>query len=65
MVVLVAHGDVLQIAQTAFADVDPRTHRSLEHLETATLRKLHAPRWQPWRPTGSTFRRYLTWSSVA
>ena len=45
MVVLVAHGDVLQIAQTAFADVDPRTHRSLEHLETATLRKLHAPRW--------------------
>ena len=47
LVVLVAHGDVLQIAQTAFADVDPRTHRSLEHLPTATLRRLHAVRWRP------------------
>lgn len=40
MVVLVAHGDVLQILQTAFARVDVRTHRSLDHLETATLRRL-------------------------
>jgi len=40
MVVLVAHGDVLQILQTAFASVDVRTHRSLEHLQTATLRRL-------------------------
>ena len=40
MVVLVAHGDVLQIVQTAFARVDVRTHRSLDHLETATLRRL-------------------------
>ena len=40
MVLLVAHGDVLQIAQTLFSRVDPRLHRSLDHLETATLRKL-------------------------
>lgn len=43
MVVLVAHGDVLQILQTRFACVDPRTHRSLPHLETATLRRLSLP----------------------
>ena len=40
LVVLVAHGDVLQILQTAFARVDPRRHRSLEHLKTATMRRL-------------------------
>ena len=40
MVVLVAHGDVLQILQSAFFEggIDPREHRSLPHLETATLR---------------------------
>ena len=43
MVVLVAHGDVLQILQTRFACVDPRTHRSLPHLETAPLRSLSLP----------------------
>lgn len=37
-VVCVAHGDVLQILQTAFLKMDGRLHRSLEHLETATLR---------------------------
>ena len=26
--------------QTSFAKVDPRTHRGLEHLQTATLREL-------------------------
>ena len=40
-VILVAHGDVLQILQTAFNKTDPSKHRSLEHLETATLRPLH------------------------
>ena len=40
LVVLVAHGDVLQILATAFAQVDPCEHRSLEHLPTATLRSL-------------------------
>jgi len=39
-VICVAHGDVLQILQTAFchATMDPSQHRSLEHLETATMR---------------------------
>jgi len=39
-VLLVAHGDVLQIAQTAFARVDPTRHRELPHLETAAVREL-------------------------
>lgn len=39
-VICVAHGDVLQILQTAFCHntMDPSEHRSLEHLETATMR---------------------------
>lgn len=43
LVVLVAHGDVLQILQTAFAGVDPTQHRSLDHLQTATMRRLALP----------------------
>jgi broad specificity phosphatase PhoE len=40
-VILVAHGDVLQIMQTGFLrHVDASKHRSLEHLETATIREL-------------------------
>ena len=39
-VILVAHGDVLQILQTAFLKVDGSTHRSLDHLETAAVREL-------------------------
>ena len=38
MVVCVAHGDVLQIGQTALAKSDGKLHRTLPHLETATLR---------------------------
>ena len=39
--ILVAHGDVLQIMQTGFLKhEDAARHRSLEHLETATLREL-------------------------
>ena len=38
MVICVAHGDVLQILQTAYANLEPHVHRSLPHLETATLR---------------------------
>jgi len=38
--ILVAHGDVLQILQTAFARMDARRHRELPHLATATLREL-------------------------
>ena len=40
LVLLVAHGDVLQITQTAFAKMDGSKHRNLDHLETATLRPL-------------------------
>ena len=40
-VILVAHGDVLQIMQTGFLrHEDAARHRSLEHLETATIRGL-------------------------
>lgn len=39
-VICVAHGDVLQIMQTAFAKMDAAKHRSLDHLETATLRQI-------------------------
>lgn len=50
LVVVVAHGDVLQILQTAFVPggLDPREHRSLPHLKTATLRRLSSPKlaWQ-------------------
>jgi broad specificity phosphatase PhoE len=39
--VLVAHGDVLQITQTGFLrHADASRHRSLQHLETATIREL-------------------------
>ena len=40
MIVLTAHGDVLQILQTAFASLPGTQHRTLPHLETATLRRL-------------------------
>jgi hypothetical protein len=40
MVLVVAHGDVLQILQTAFEKKSGRHHRSLPHLETAQLRPL-------------------------
>lgn len=40
MVICVAHGDVLQILQTCFSKLDGSQHRTLDHLETATLRKL-------------------------
>lgn len=40
MIVCVAHGDVLQILQTSFCKLDGSKHRTLDHLETATLRKL-------------------------
>lgn len=39
-VVLVAHGDVLQIAQSWFAGIDPARHRTLPHLANAELRAL-------------------------
>ncbi len=40
LVLLVAHGDTLQILQTAFSGCDPCHHRSLPHLETGAVREL-------------------------
>ncbi|MGI9317035.1 MAG: histidine phosphatase family protein [bacterium] len=39
-ILLVAHGDILQILQTAFAREDASRHRQLKHLETAEIRAL-------------------------
>lgn len=40
-ILLVAHGDVLQLLQTWFQDVPASQHRSLTHLETAEIRCLN------------------------
>ncbi len=40
VIVLVAHGDVLQIAQTFFAGVECGRHREMPHLETGEMRTL-------------------------
>lgn len=45
--VLVSHGDALQILQTAFAKLDASTHRSLDHLETAEIRQLKLAQYDP------------------
>lgn len=39
-ILLVSHGDALQILQTAFARLDASSHRQLEHLHTAEIRQL-------------------------
>ena len=39
--ILVAHGDVLQIAQTLFSGLSGQQHRSLPHLQVAELRCLN------------------------
>ncbi len=40
LILCVAHGDVLQILQTAFVKMDGSLHRTLDHLDTAKLRRL-------------------------
>lgn len=40
-ILLVSHGDTLQILQAGFSGVDPSRHRSLPHLATAEIRQLH------------------------
>ncbi|KAJ3208289.1 hypothetical protein HDU67_006911 [Dinochytrium kinnereticum] len=42
VVLLVSHGDTLQITQTLFEVIPPHLHRQLPHLGTAELRKLVA-----------------------
>jgi glucosyl-3-phosphoglycerate phosphatase len=39
-ILLVSHGDTLQILQAGFSGVDPSRHRSLPHLVTAEIRQL-------------------------
>jgi broad specificity phosphatase PhoE len=39
-ILLVSHGDTLQILQTGFQKVPPTMHRSLKHLETAEIRPM-------------------------
>ena len=40
-ILVVSHGDALQILQSAFERVPSSQHRSLRHLETGEIRKLH------------------------
>jgi broad specificity phosphatase PhoE len=40
-ILLVSHGDTLQILQAGFLRLDPSRHRSVPHLETAEIRLLH------------------------
>jgi probable phosphoglycerate mutase len=44
-ILLVSHGDTLQILQAGFARIDPARHRHLPHLETAEIRQLHLAPW--------------------
>lgn len=57
-VVLVAHGDVLQIALTLGAGADPHDHREQPHLGNAELRRLGSARELPTGdlPTGEKAR---------
>mmetsp|Transcript_20172 Transcript_20172/g.60161 ORF Transcript_20172/g.60161 Transcript_20172/m.60161 type:complete len:216 (+) Transcript_20172:252-899(+) len=52
VVLLVSHGDALQILQTAFAGAEPSAHRSLPHLETCELRDLALARPEFGMPGG-------------
>jgi glucosyl-3-phosphoglycerate phosphatase len=40
-ILLVSHGDTLQILQAGLSGVDPSRHRSLPHLATAEIRRLY------------------------
>jgi broad specificity phosphatase PhoE len=40
-ILLVSHGDPLQILMAGFMRMNPGRHRSLPHLETAEIRRLH------------------------
>lgn len=39
-ILLVSHGDTLQILQTAFAHTEPSAHREINHMHTAEIRSL-------------------------
>lgn len=42
-VLLVAHGDILQILQAGFQGLSPQDHRAVEHLKTAEIRRVLYP----------------------
>jgi broad specificity phosphatase PhoE len=46
-ILLVSHGDPLQILQAGFLRIDPSKHRSLPALETAEIRPLHLAEPEP------------------
>jgi broad specificity phosphatase PhoE len=50
-ILLVSHGDTLQILQAGFLRIDPSRHRSLPHLATAEFRRLHLTE----KPAGNCF----------
>ncbi len=43
VIVLVSHGDTLQILQTVFVGLSPGQHRSLPHLANCEVRELVIP----------------------
>ncbi len=43
-ILLVSHGDTLQILQAGLAGLDPAAHRGLPHLETAEIRPVRPAR---------------------
>jgi probable phosphoglycerate mutase len=52
-ILLVSHGDTLQVLQAGLARMDPAKHRRLPHLETAEIRRL---RLVPQRQSGGAGR---------
>ena len=51
-ILLVSHGDTLQILQAGFLRLDPSSHRRVPHLETAEIRELRLAGEQPPRIVG-------------
>ncbi len=49
-ILLVSHGDTLQILQAGFLGLDPSRHRSLPHLATAEIRAIGTPPAPPGAP---------------
>jgi probable phosphoglycerate mutase len=47
-ILLVSHGDTLQILQAGFLRLDPSRHRQLPHLRTAEIRELRLPGEPSW-----------------
>ena len=46
-ILLISHGDTLQILRAGFLRMDPSQHRSLPELKTAEIRQLRLPAREP------------------